>query len=92
MRSYKARIFRQSSHVVAVSQKDAQRMRDMFGIDHVSHVETGVDVQYFKNPGSTEPEADFIFCRVDGLAAEHRRDIVVRQRNPSACRAEKAKL
>ena len=74
MRAYEEKVCRESAHVIAVSPLDAQRMRDMFGITHVSDVATGVDVEYYRNPGGYEPDTDFVFVasmdwlpNVDGI-------------------------
>ncbi|MEP6618257.1 MAG: glycosyltransferase [bacterium] len=74
MRRYEERICRESAHVIAVSPLDAQRMRDMFSIDTVSDVATGVDVEYFRNPGTYGKTTDFVFVgsmdwlpNVDGI-------------------------
>ena len=74
MRRYEERICRESAHVIAVSPLDAQRMRDMFSIDTVSDVATGVDVDYFRSHGRAEPTTDFVFVgsmdwlpNVDGI-------------------------
>ena len=61
MHAYEERVCRESAHVIAVSPLDAQRMREMFGISHVSDVATGVDVEYFRAAGSLEPTTDFVF-------------------------------
>jgi len=42
---------RRARHVVAVSETDAKRMREMFSLDDVSSVPTGVDLEYFDRPG-----------------------------------------
>jgi glycosyltransferase involved in cell wall biosynthesis len=61
MRDYEERMCQNSMHVIAVSPIDAQRMRDMFKITHVSDVATGVDVDYFRKPAGRSPEIDFVF-------------------------------
>ncbi len=38
-------------HVVAVSPQDADVMRAQYGVDNVSHVPTGVDIEYFTPTG-----------------------------------------
>lgn len=57
-------------HVIAVSELDAALMREMFGVERVSAVPTGVDVEYFARPaepgapqsvsGSRAPELVFV--------------------------------
>lgn len=63
MRAYEERMCRDSQYVIAVSPIDAQRMRDMFQIDHVSEVPTGVDVDYFRE--SSRPGAKIEDRKID---------------------------
>jgi glycosyltransferase involved in cell wall biosynthesis len=56
MEAYERKICRTVKHVIAVSETDAGRMKRMFGIDSVSSVSTGVDLEYFApRDASTEP-------------------------------------
>jgi glycosyltransferase involved in cell wall biosynthesis len=49
-------------HVIAVSEADAQGMRELFGVQRVSHVPTGVDIAYFSPPDApVQPSADLVF-------------------------------
>jgi glycosyltransferase involved in cell wall biosynthesis len=48
-------------HVIAVSPVDAQTMRELFGLAEVSHIGTGVDVEYFSPPDPPPPAAGLIF-------------------------------
>jgi glycosyltransferase involved in cell wall biosynthesis len=62
MFAYEGRVCRESGLVLAVSEDDARRMREMFGISHVAAVPTGVDVNYFApSPGPAAPAADLVF-------------------------------
>lgn len=61
MRRYEARVCRESAHVIAVSPVDADRMRAMFGITHVSDVATGVDVDSLIHTGARALTTDFVF-------------------------------
>lgn len=62
MRDYEGRVCRQAAHVIAVSDIDAKRFRDMFGVTEVSVVPTGVDVGYFSPPTETiRPAANLVF-------------------------------
>jgi glycosyltransferase involved in cell wall biosynthesis len=61
-------------HVVAVSQGDAETMRGLFGIENVSHVPTGVDVEAFTPPAPEPAATDLVFVgsmdwipNVDGM-------------------------
>jgi polysaccharide biosynthesis protein PslH len=66
MEAYERRICRESKHVIAVSDIDAERMRAMFGISTVTSVPTGVDVDYFAppaiNPANPAQTSDIVFC------------------------------
>lgn len=62
MRRYEERVCRESAHVIAVSPVDADRMRTMFGITHVSDVATGVDVDsLIQRDGPRAVTTDFVF-------------------------------
>ncbi len=61
MRAYEEKICREARHVIAVSAIDAERMRSMFGIKSVSSVPTGVDVEYFRRPGTAAVSTDMVF-------------------------------
>ena len=62
MEAYERRICRTVRHVIAVSDVDALRMRRMFGIDTVTCVPTGVDVEYFAPRGAASSTSDMVFC------------------------------
>jgi glycosyltransferase involved in cell wall biosynthesis len=62
MEAYEKEVCRRSKHVIAVSDIDASRMSKMFGIDTVSSVPTGVDVEYFAPRGIESPGSDILFC------------------------------
>jgi glycosyltransferase involved in cell wall biosynthesis len=62
MEAYERRICQTVKHVIAVSDIDAARMKRMFGIESVTSVPTGVDVEYFA-PHSGAPQiSDIVFC------------------------------
>jgi glycosyltransferase involved in cell wall biosynthesis len=61
MHRYEERICRESAHVIAVSPVDAERMRTMFGISHVSDVPTGVDVEALRCTVPRAPQTDLVF-------------------------------
>jgi polysaccharide biosynthesis protein PslH len=74
MFEYERSVCRTARHVVAVSEEDAERMRNMFGLAHVSHVPTGVDLDYFAPPGESPARYDLVFVgsmdwapNVDGM-------------------------
>jgi glycosyltransferase involved in cell wall biosynthesis len=62
MEAYERKICRTARQVIAVSEIDASRMRKMFGIDHVTSVRTGVDIDYFAQPENVAPVCDIVFC------------------------------
>jgi glycosyltransferase involved in cell wall biosynthesis len=62
MMAYEREICRTAKHVIAVSEIDALRMKRMFGIETVSSVPTGVDVEYFAPCGDVQQKSDIVFC------------------------------
>jgi len=62
MEAYERRICRAAKHVIAVSDIDASRMKHMFGIETVTSVPTGVDLEYFAPRGAASPISDIVFC------------------------------
>src|SRR5208283_5627579 len=50
-----------AGEVVAVSPQDAAVMRDLFGVDKVCSIPTGVDIEYFRRPPQVSPKADLVF-------------------------------
>jgi len=62
MAAYERKICRAVKHVIAVSEIDASRMKSMFGIEHVTSVPTGVDVEYFASRGESPATSDIVFC------------------------------
>jgi len=68
MESYERKICRKAKYVIAVSDIDASRMKRMFGIENVTTVPTGADVEYFAPPGDAPHTSDIVFCGgMDGL-------------------------
>jgi glycosyltransferase involved in cell wall biosynthesis len=62
MFAYERHACRAVRHVIAVSEADAQGMRELFGVQRVSHVPTGVDIAYFSPPDApVQPSADLVF-------------------------------
>lgn len=51
---------RKAAHVAAVSEQDASIMRNLFGVERVSAIPTGVDLDYFA-PQAAAPVADLVF-------------------------------
>jgi glycosyltransferase involved in cell wall biosynthesis len=62
MAAYERKICRSVRQVIAVSEIDAARMRSMFGIDEVTSVRTGVDIDYFARPADVNSIGDMVFC------------------------------
>jgi glycosyltransferase involved in cell wall biosynthesis len=62
MEDYERKVCRAVKHVIAVSDVDAARMTEMFGIHNVSAIPTGVDVDYFAPHGDASPVSDIVFC------------------------------
>ena len=60
MFDYERKVCREAGYTVAVSQVDADLMRQMFGVSNVAAIPTGVDLDYFQ-PQSVEPVADLVF-------------------------------
>jgi len=61
MRRFERRICTSAGHVIAVSKLDADNLRQTFGVTRISHVATGVDVDFF-TPKSAHPKvADLVF-------------------------------
>ena len=54
MRRFEAEMCRRFGHVVAVSESDAEVFRSGYGVQSVSHVRTGVDLDYFTRPADAE--------------------------------------
>ena len=52
---------RRFDHVVAVSETDAQIIRQEFGVRSVSFVGTGVDTEYFCPSGGSRNDAELVF-------------------------------
>ncbi len=62
MDAYEKKVCQGSKHVIAVSVIDAERMKRMFGIENVTSVSTGVDVEYFAPPVTPAQTSDIVFC------------------------------
>jgi polysaccharide biosynthesis protein PslH len=50
-----------ASHVIAVSRNDANHMRELFGVNRISEVSTGVDLDYFRRPAGADSRHDLVF-------------------------------
>jgi glycosyltransferase involved in cell wall biosynthesis len=58
---YERQVCHSVRQVIAVSQADADRMKLMFGIEHVGDVPTGVDASYFMPPSDVNLTNDLVF-------------------------------
>jgi glycosyltransferase involved in cell wall biosynthesis len=61
MFNYERQVCQAARHVIAVSDLDAETMRNRFGPVRVSSIPTGVDVEYYTPPDAPEPIADLVF-------------------------------
>ena len=61
MLRYEEQCCRRAGYVIAVSPLDAQMMRDMYGVGHVSDISTGVDLDYFAPRASDQKRHDLVF-------------------------------
>jgi glycosyltransferase involved in cell wall biosynthesis len=61
MRAFEEHVCRSVRHVVTVSGADREALRRMFGLEEVSQVATGVDLDYFAPPAAPAPAADLVF-------------------------------
>jgi glycosyltransferase involved in cell wall biosynthesis len=75
MFEYERLVCQTARRVIAVSAKDAQRMRTMFGVDRVCDVPTGVDLEYFAPQWDREQAKGLVFVgsmdwapNMDGVA------------------------
>lgn len=59
---YERAACRSAGSVVAVSAQDAKAMKELFGVETVHEIPTGVDVAYFTPQRESAPTADLVFC------------------------------
>lgn len=50
-----------ADYVIAVSENDAGLMRGLFGVERISPVSTGVDLEYFSRPAQVTQHHDLVF-------------------------------
>jgi glycosyltransferase involved in cell wall biosynthesis len=62
MKAYERKVCRAARHVVAVSEIDAAKFKRMYGIESVSSISSGVDVDYFAPRDGEFPVSDMVFC------------------------------
>lgn len=69
MYRFERRVCRTVRHIVAVSPVDAANMREFFGVDEISEIPTGVNIEYHDPPRDVKPFADLAFVgSMDWLA------------------------
>ncbi len=63
LQAYETSACRRATHVITVSDADAELLREMCGASHVSSVPTGVDAAYFSPPSMLEAKlaCDLLF-------------------------------
>ena len=61
MLAYERSVCTSVASVIAVSDRDAQTMRDLYGVKHVGVVPTGVDLEYFTPREESAPTVDLAF-------------------------------
>jgi len=58
---YEREVCRAARSVVAVSEVDARRLREMYGSDRVAAIPTGVDTEFFSRPCDVASVSDLVF-------------------------------
>ncbi|SEG17009.1 Glycosyltransferase Family 4 [Bryocella elongata] len=61
MEMYERNVCRSSRAVIAVSDLDARRMQQIFGVSNVASVPTGVDLDYFRQPVTSPKRQGLVF-------------------------------
>ena len=61
MLEYEREVCRSVKNIIAVSDADAQKMRELYGVSRVAAVPTGVDLDYFQPAGEAQPKTDLVF-------------------------------
>ena len=67
MYRYERRVSQASGHIVAVSQTDADEMRRLFDVTRVTEIPTGVDIEYFRPPGTDLSVPRRVLCAAWGV-------------------------
>jgi glycosyltransferase involved in cell wall biosynthesis len=61
MSAYERKVCNSVKSIVAVSESDAQKMRDLYGVTRVGAVPTGVDLEFFTPQGPADSTSDLVF-------------------------------
>jgi glycosyltransferase involved in cell wall biosynthesis len=92
MFAWERKACRSAGHIVAVSPADARLMRNLFGVESVSEIPTGVDLDHFAPPGPAAHTADLVFVgsmdwlpNVDGVLHFAREVLPLIQRRRPGC-------
>lgn len=92
MFAYERRVCQAVDRIVAVSASDAELMRTMFQVTHVSAVPTGVDVDWFAPPPEHPRKTDLVFVgsmdwlpNIDGVRYFVREILPLIRRRRPAC-------
>ena len=93
MLEYEGRVSRAAGHIVAVSETDAQEMRELFHVNRISVIPTGVNLEYFQKPeGGCECTSDLVFVgsmdwmpNIDGILWFAREVLPVIRRRRAGC-------
>jgi glycosyltransferase involved in cell wall biosynthesis len=67
MYRYERRVSQASGHIVAVSQTDADEMRRLFDVTRVTEIPTGVNIEYFRPPGTDLSVPRRVLCAAWGV-------------------------
>jgi len=61
MLEYERQVCQSVKNIVAVSDADKEKMRELYGVLRVAAVPTGVDVDFFRPPAEAPAATDFVF-------------------------------
>jgi glycosyltransferase involved in cell wall biosynthesis len=62
MLHFEREVCRRAGHIAAVSEQDAATMREMFGVERVTAIPTGVDIEFFTPPEpAPKVDTDLVF-------------------------------
>ena len=61
MLEYERQVCRSVKNIIAVSDADAKKMRELYGVQHLAAVPTGVDLGYFQPTEAAQPVTDLVF-------------------------------
>jgi glycosyltransferase involved in cell wall biosynthesis len=74
MLAYERKVCTSVKNIIAVSDADAQKMRDLYGVKRVGSVPTGVDLSYYTPQSQADSTSDLVFVgsmdwmpNVDGI-------------------------